>query len=205
MGMPLLLVLGPVLLATLAPGPSMLLALDHGVCFGTRRALATAFGNVAATGVQAALCLAGLHLVALELPWCLGAVRLVGALYLGSLGLQMLRLSRRRDGLATPAASASTASRRFRQAFFVAFWNPTAYLFFTALFPPFLGSPAGLSRLLLGLILPTLAITFSCMMLYARCGQSLVRFLRSPGRAQAFRWVMGLSFLALGGWMLLRA
>ena len=33
-----------VLVASITPGPSMLLALNHGICFGWRRALATTFG-----------------------------------------------------------------------------------------------------------------------------------------------------------------
>ena len=46
--------------ASIKPGPSMLLALDHGSCFGWRLALATAWGNVVATALQCLVAFAGL-------------------------------------------------------------------------------------------------------------------------------------------------
>lgn len=200
-----LLILGPVFMATIMPGPSMLLAMDHGLRFGSRRTVPTALGNVAATIVQAAVSLAGLKLVALGSAQVLSAIRLAGVLYLGYLGLQMLRASGGGDLRTAPGAESPAAGfRRFRQAFFVTLWNPTAYLFFAALFPQFLDRPSGLSVLVFGLLLPTLGITFTCMMLYARFGQGLVGLLTAPSRARRFRILMGLSFLGLGVWMGIR-
>ena len=193
-------ILGPVLLATLTPGPSMLLAMDHGLRFGVRRTVPTALGNVVATVVQAALSMAALWLVAKGAGELLRAVGWLGAVYLAGLGLRMIL------GEAVPGAGArvtgaeGTGLKRFRQAFFVTLLNPAAYLFFTAVFPPFLGTK---TLLLVALVLPTLGITFACMLLYARFGQEVTRFLGAPGRTLIFRRILGAAFLGLAVWMIL--
>ena len=90
---------------------------------------------------------------------------------------------------------------RFRQAAFVTLGNPAALVFFTAFFPPFLGPAWGTGWVVFHLVLPILVVTFLCMMLYARFGQGLVRFLGAPGRARAFRFLLGSGFLGMGGWL----
>ena len=45
------------------PGPSMLLALTHGMQYGVKKTMASALGNVAVTLVQATVSIAGLGTV----------------------------------------------------------------------------------------------------------------------------------------------
>jgi threonine/homoserine/homoserine lactone efflux protein len=52
-----------VFLASISPGPSMLLALTHGMKYGARRTMATAAGNVVASLLQATVSIAGLGAV----------------------------------------------------------------------------------------------------------------------------------------------
>jgi threonine/homoserine/homoserine lactone efflux protein len=49
-----------VFIASILPGPSMLLALTHGMNYGARRTLASAMGNVTVTLAQASISIAGL-------------------------------------------------------------------------------------------------------------------------------------------------
>ena len=49
-----------VLVASLVPGPSMLLALTHGTRFGAKRTIVTAVGNTTASFLQAVVAIAGL-------------------------------------------------------------------------------------------------------------------------------------------------
>lgn len=193
----------PIFMASVTPGPSTLLAMDHGLRFGVRRTLPTALGNVAATALQGLVCLVVLSLMEQGSAWLFGVVRWGGALYLVYLGLRMLLPSPGRPALVSAAGSDTHAGERFRLAFLITLGNPAAYLFFAALFPVFLGSLSGLALLAFGLMLPTLGITFTCMMLYARFGRSLVRFLTTPRRARLFRVALGLAFLGMGSWMIL--
>jgi threonine/homoserine/homoserine lactone efflux protein len=199
---PSVVLLGPVVLATVLPGPSMLLALDHGLRFGARKASATALGNLAATALQTTLVLAGLQAVALASSRLLTLVRLGGAGYLVWLGLGLLRSSRRGETGSARSEVAASGTGRFRQAVLVTLGNPSALLFFAAFFPPFLERGLGRAWLLVHLVLPILAITFLSMMLYARFGAGLVRLLAGPRWARASRLVLGAAFLAMGAWML---
>jgi threonine/homoserine/homoserine lactone efflux protein len=68
-----------VLVASITPGPSMLLALNHGISFGWRRSLATAWGNVCATALQCLVSFAGLGFVLAQAAWVFSAIRYAGA------------------------------------------------------------------------------------------------------------------------------
>lgn len=80
-----------VLVATITPGPSMLLALTHGVRYGVRRALASAMGNTVASVLQALVAVAGLGVVLAASEDLFRVVRYAGAAYLVYVGVCMLR------------------------------------------------------------------------------------------------------------------
>ena len=56
-----------VFIASIIPGPSMLLALTHGMQHGAKRTMASAFGNVAVTMVQALISIVGLGTILLAI------------------------------------------------------------------------------------------------------------------------------------------
>src|SRR5512136_2599749 len=86
----LLVFLTTLFVATIIPGPSMLLALNHGISFGWRRSLSTAWGNVTATALQCLVSFLGLGMVLAKAAWLLSTIRWAGAAYLVYLGLRML-------------------------------------------------------------------------------------------------------------------
>ncbi len=49
-----------VFIASIIPGPSMLLALTHGMQYGAKRTIASAMGNVTVSLIQASISIAGL-------------------------------------------------------------------------------------------------------------------------------------------------
>ncbi len=220
--------LGIVAVASATPGPSMVLAMEHGMRFGVRGAAVTALGNVAATLVQVLLSLAGLDLLGLGSPALLAGLRHLGALYLAFLGIQALRTRgtalspqgpldepHRAAGpslrcippeLAAGAQnlqSPSPTPRRFATAFLVTLGNPKAIVFFVALFPSMLASGPSSFLGLAGLVTSILLITFVCMMLYAGFGQGLMAALGEPRGARVGRWLVGASFMGFAGWMVL--
>src|SRR5512142_2277421 len=134
--------LATVLVASITPGPSMLLALDHGVRHGPRRAVSTALGNVAATALQCVVSLAGLGVVLARSAWFFTTLRHVGAAYLVYCGLKMI-LAGVGDLEAAPGAPrAGRPLGLFTQAFLVTLGNPKAIFFFSALFPQFIDERA---------------------------------------------------------------
>lgn len=180
--------------ATITPGPSMLLALHHGVRFGTRRALGTALGNVCGTALQCGVSLAGLTVILTRLEWLASALRLMGAAYLFYLGLTAL-FAKTASTLSAPTAAKHGV---FVQAFLVTLGNPKAIFFFSALFPQFMGTHTLALPQACAMLLATLTVTFACMMLYASAGEHLQHALSNQRVQLWFNRTVGTTFIGLG-------
>ena len=71
-----------VFIASIIPGPSMLLALTHGMNFGVKRTIASALGNVTVTIIQASISIAGLGAVLVASESVFQVIKWAGAIYL---------------------------------------------------------------------------------------------------------------------------
>ncbi len=71
-----------VTLLVLTPGPSVLLALSHGIRYGRLKALQTIAGNVSANSIQILLASLGLGLLLKNAPLLFHAVKWVGVGYI---------------------------------------------------------------------------------------------------------------------------
>jgi homoserine/homoserine lactone efflux protein len=181
--------------ATITPGPSMLLALNHGIAFGWRRSLPAAWGNVAATALQCLISFLGLGFVLAQAAWLFAAVRWAGAAYLVYLGCRLLF-----GPVDALAAASPTDNRRsrFRQAFTVTITNPKAVCFFSSLFPQFFAD-GQLSLAKAGLMLvSTLLMTFGCMLLYATVGERIQGLFRRARFRALFQRSVGALLVAFG-------
>lgn len=183
-----------VTVATVTPGPSMLLALNHGIRFGVRRSVATALGNVCGTALQCLISFAGLSLILAKLGWAMAAIRYLGAAYLIYLGLVTFFADSNLPLQRTTAAGRS----RFGEAFLVTLGNPKAIFFFSALFPQFIGGDALTFGRAAWMLVAVLAITFGSMMLYAAVGR---RIQAAAAHLRVRRWInrtVGGLFVGLG-------
>jgi threonine/homoserine/homoserine lactone efflux protein len=185
-------------IATITPGPSMLLALNHGIGFGWRRSLATAWGNVAATALQCLVSFAGLGFILAQAAWVFTAIRWVGAAYLIYLGCRLLFGPV--DALVGEGGAVSGGPRRnlFREAFVVTASNPKAVFFFSSLFPQFFADgqlTVGKAAVLMG---ATLATTFGCMMLYATAGARIQGLFRRARFRTVFQRSVGATLVGFG-------
>ncbi len=185
-----------VLVASITPGPSMLLALNHGICFGWRRALTTAWGNVCATALQCLVSFAGLGFILAQAAWVFSALRYAGAAYLVYLGCRLL------FGPVEALIGADQAERPrrslFREAFVVMASNPKAVVFFSALFPQFFAD--GSLSLAKGAVMvaAVLVTTFGCMMLYATAGARIQGLFRRARFRAAFQRGVGATLVGFG-------
>ena len=210
-----------VLVATITPGPSMLLALTHGVRYGVRRALASALGNTVASVLQALVAVAGLGVVLAASEDLFRLVRYAGAAYLVYVGICMLRAPAvplnataaatggtdgEADAGATGVPGTADASdadggpgarKLFAQAFFVAAGNPKAIVFFTALFPQFLAPGDTLARSAL-LVADLAVIAFLGMMLYAVAGARIAALLATTRASRWYNRTVGVAFIGSG-------
>jgi homoserine/homoserine lactone efflux protein len=188
--------LATMFVATITPGPSMLLALNHGISFGWRRSLATAWGNVAATLLQCVVSFLGLGFILAQAAWVFAAIRWAGAAYLVYLGCRLLFGPV--DALVGEGGAALPKRGLFREAFIVTASNPKAVFFFSSLFPQFFADgqlSLGKATVLCG---STLATTFGCMMLYATAGARIQGLFRRARFRTVFQRGVGATLVGFG-------
>lgn len=188
-----------VFLASIIPGPSMILALTHGIKYGARRAVATALGNCTASFLQAVVSIAGLGALLAASETAFMLVKYAGAAYLVWLGIGVLLSGDFNLDEERTAADKNVSTRKlFTQGFWVAAGNPKAIVFFSALFPQFINDgQASIQHfaMLLGLLG---VIAFGCMMIYACGGEKLKKVIKGTAVCRYINKVLGTAFVGLG-------
>jgi threonine/homoserine/homoserine lactone efflux protein len=188
------------LILVVTPGPDMAFVLGQTLSGGARRGWAATAGVYAGVLVHVGLAAAGIAALVAASPALFAALRIAGAVYLLYLGLQALRAAFRGGAAgAAPAAAAASLGAAFRQGLVTNLLNPKVSLFFLAFLPLFVDpgrSPAWLQMLVLGPMLPLLAMPFYAVLIATAA--------RLAGRAHggfARRWLDGAAgtlFLGLG-------
>ena len=97
------------LMATLTPGPAVLLVSTHSVSFGTRQSVPTMLGNISGLFIMALLSVLGLSAIILHSATIFTIVKLTGAAYLIYLGIKLWR-----NGM-LPKQIPGVAGETFRQ------------------------------------------------------------------------------------------
>jgi threonine/homoserine/homoserine lactone efflux protein len=134
--MPDLFVLGFALAA--APGPDMVLIMDHTLRHGRRTGYLALAGNRVSFCLHLTFALLGLSAILITFPAIYVAVRLLGAAYLVYLGTRKLLIFRaRRPQIIITGVERTSGAQAFRRAFLNNLLNPNVSLFFLSLFPQF--------------------------------------------------------------------
>jgi homoserine/homoserine lactone efflux protein len=195
-----LIYLTTVFVASIVPGPSMILALTHGVRYGAKKTMATALGNTFASVTQASVSVAGLGAVLTASRPLFFTLKYIGAAYLIYLGLNTWRSRpiRLETSVQENSIKESSFGKRFSQGFYVAAANPKAIVFFSALFPQFIDPTISPLSQYLFLIVPLSIIAFACMMIYALGGAKIKDFFTRPCTGRYFNKIVGGSFILLG-------
>lgn len=188
-------------LASIIPGPSMLLALNHGMRFGAKRTVATALGNVTASLIQALVSVAGLGALLIASEKLFLGIKWCGALYLIYIGVtsflssdDMVKSEEKSDN----QAEGKPLAKMFGEAFLVAMGNPKAIIFFSALFPQFINMET-INLLEITGALGTLAvIAFICFMLYAFGGEKIIAVFKKNAIGKWFNKIIGTTFIGSG-------
>nr|WP_173166809.1 leucine efflux protein LeuE [Phytohabitans suffuscus] len=167
-------VLGTVAIILL-PGPNSLFVLSTAARRGVPSGYRAAAGVFAGDTVLMVLSAAGVASLLKAYPPVFLAIKYAGAVYLGYVGLQMIRGALRRwrspaPAPATPPAAAEPAYNPFRKAAVISLLNPKAILFFISFFIQFV-DPAyaypALSFLLLGLIAQLASALYLTLLIFA--------------------------------------
>ncbi len=189
-----------VFIASIIPGPSMLLALTHGMNHGAKKTIASAMGNVTVSLIQASVSIAGLGTILLASETLFLIIKWAGAAYLIYIGFSMLFSSKIALNTAKSDITAKKTSlkKMFMQAAIVTAGNPKAIIFFTAIFPQFINPELPYFfqfSILLGIIA---VLAFICFMLYAICGQKLVSIFSKAILGKYIMRLIGSTFIGAG-------
>ena len=189
-----------IFLASIVPGPSMLLALTHGIKYGAKRTVAAAMGNVTASLIQAGITMAGLGAVLMASESLFMMIKWLGAVYLVIIGINTLRssvlnISVEHDG---PGNKQVSLPRMYFQAFVVAAGNPKAIIFFTALFPQFINPEVSHGLQFLVLMFTLSGIAFCCFMIYAVGGEKIVSLFVKDRARKLINRIIGTTFIGAG-------
>ncbi len=189
-----------VFVASIIPGPSMLLALTHGMHYGAKRTIASAMGNVTVTLIQASVSIAGLGTILIASETTFQLIKWAGAAYLIYMGINMLCSSKM--SLSPSELNHSnqwnSLRRMFLQAAFVTAGNPKAIVFFTAVFPQFIDPNAAYLSQSCILISICAFIAFNCFMIYAIGGQKIVSLFSKATVWKYIKRVIGGTFIGAG-------
>ena len=190
-------------LATVAtPGPTTLLALNHGARHGVTAALPGVVGAMLSDCVLIAAVATGLGGLIATSVTAFELLRWTGVAYLAWLGWRLMRM---RD-TSWPATNAPAEPIRkpqsgtvFRSSFTVAVTNPKGYLFFSALLPSFV-DPAAPLLLQYALLAAVFAgIDGAVLLAYAMAGTASARRFSGTHTLHRIDRASGLTLLALAG------
>lgn len=185
---------------SIIPGPSMLLALTHGMQYGIKKTLASALGNVSITVIQAAISIAGLGTILASSELFFQLIKWAGAGYLIYMGLSLLLAKNsvvQPDNIALDNKN-NTIRKLFLQSSVITAGNPKAIIFFTAVFPQFIDPNISYMLQSITLISLCAVIAFICFMLYAIIGQKLVNLFAQAKIQRRINQLIGGGFISAG-------
>lgn len=214
---------------SLTPGPNGLLVLSHGMRYGLRRTVFTAFGGVSGFFVLVAASLAGLGALLAASEQAFTITKWIGGAYLVYLGIRTWRAPApvvapleidaskcdaapddfrdldRKHSPNLPRSSRQlnpTNRELFREGFLVAVSNPKALIFFAAFLPQFMqaGVPYWLQLIMLGGTFTIVEFVYE--LIVAGAAQRVAPWLGRNGKI--FNRIAGGTFIAIGA-MLTRA
>ena len=189
------------LVATLTPGPAVLLVTSHSICYGTNRAVMTILGNISGLFIMSLLSILGLGALVLYSATAFLVLKTIGALYLIFLGIRLWR-----DGF-MPAATANKQKhftkkagplKLYSQGLLVALSNPKAIAFTTALFPQFIDQHQSLLPQFTLLVTTFMAYSFLCLFLYARISEKSQAGLRHSRYDKVISRIFATLFIGSG-------
>jgi threonine/homoserine/homoserine lactone efflux protein len=188
-----------VFIASIIPGPSMLLALNHGLKYGLKYTLFTALGNVTATLIQAILSILGLSFVLLQSEIIFYIIKYVGAAYLIFIGIKMFFS---KNNYIDIDKNNSKKTHKFHSLFLESFaltiGNPKAIIFFTALFPQFINLKNNTIFQYFVILILLLVIAFLSMMIYGFLGDKITNLFNNLKIRKTFNRIIGGTFVGLG-------
>ena len=188
---------------SITPGMCMTLAMTLGMSIGVRRTLYMMQGELIGVAVVALAAVAGVSAVMLQYPMAFTVLKLVGALYLAYVGINMF-LSKGKLALSEQNDTSDKSNKGlFYQGFITAIANPKGWAFMVSLLPPFINEEISLLPQLAALISIILFFEFVCMMIYAAGGKTIGKVLTQKNNVKLLNKISGTLMMLVALWLAL--
>lgn len=186
------------LLATITPGPAVLIVTTHSLQYGPIKSIATILGNITGLFLMSLASVLGISTIILYSSAFFSAVKFAGAVYLIYLGIKVWRGGIVSREVSTVGHRQVGGLNRFGQGLAVALTNPKAIAFTTALFPQFIVQSAPLAGQFTILVLTFMSLSFICLLIYAvashKAKEQSVSMISGKGLGRVF----GCAFIGAG-------
>jgi threonine/homoserine/homoserine lactone efflux protein len=179
------------LLGVMSPGPDFAMVTTYSLLGSRKAALYATFGIGAALLIHVLYCVSGIAIFLSASPKLMAVLRILGALYLGFLGITLLK--KQKEGTIPIQANLKGA---FRSGFYTNLLNPKATIFLLSLFSQFAVSMNTFGmKVAFGLSVPTIAISWFASLSYFLTHPRFLPFMQKHQRK--FMCAMGLILICL--------
>lgn len=168
----------------MAPGPNNLLSISNASRYGFISACTGGVGRLLAFAIMITLAALGLTAVLHTSEWLFHGIKIVGAVYLFYLAIQLWRT--RADSNIEDATAQVGTGQLARQEFLVAIGNPKAILLFTAFLPQFIDHSGAFAAQFAQLGAMFLALECIAIALYGYMGIHARRLFARPSGKRLF-------------------
>lgn len=186
--------------ATITPGPSMLLALNHGVNQGLKKTFYSAVGNLIGNLLLAFVSILGLGAILIASGIIFNVIKWIGIIYLVYLGLKLIfePVKSKETDEKIKLSNTRKKGKLFLDGFIIAIGNPKGILFFTALFPQFINTESGTVSSFIIIFTTLGVVAFGCYLLYAVFGTRLNKLFQLNSFKKIFNRISGLFLIGCG-------
>lgn len=179
----------------------MTLAMSLGITIGVRKTFWMMYGELLGVAVVAIASVLGVATIMTKFPHLFQAFKILGALYLLYIGINMWRAKGKLAASSTQHLQSIKKQSLFQQGFFTAIANPKGWAFMISLLPPFISHSLPLAPQLSILVLVILASEFICMTLYAAGGKTIGKALTQRNNVQLLNKVSGSLMILVAVWL----
>ncbi len=179
----------------------MTLAMSLGITIGVRKTFWMMYGELLGVATVAIASVLGVATIMTKFPELFQAFKILGALYLAYVGINMWRA---KGKLVTSSAQCpKTIKKRslFQQGFFTAIANPKGWAFMISLLPPFISQALPLAPQLVILVAVILISEFICMTIYATGGKTIGKVLTQRNNVQLLNKISGSLMILVAIWL----
>jgi len=188
-------------MVSLTPGMCMTLAMSLGITIGVRKTFWMMYGELLGVAAVAIASVLGVATVMAKFPQLFQGFKILGALYLAYVGINMWRAKGKLASSSEQYLQTIKKRTLFQQGFFTAIANPKGWAFMISLLPPFISQTLPLTPQLSILVTVILISEFVCMTLYATGGKSIGKVLTQRNNVQLLNKISGSLMILVAIWL----